>query len=110
MIRAGIPRANPAPARALAADGGVVPMRGPGEAFDEGLDVRPKIQALEDGVHLIRDRAIIGVLRIGVLEPVLARILEDGHQHDLEGKQNGGEKHLHGGWGRWPEKTGVPEE
>jgi len=52
-------------------------MRGPGEAFDEGLDVRPKIQALADGVHLIRDRAIIGVLRIGALEPVLARILED---------------------------------
>jgi hypothetical protein len=47
-----------------------------GHALDQMLGVVPEMNALQDGVHEVRDGAVECVFRIGVVERVLMRGLE----------------------------------
>lgn len=68
---------EPVGPRALAAHGGIVTMCGTGEMFDDVFEVIPKLNALEHAIHIIRDRAVIRVLRIGMVEPVMPGCLQN---------------------------------
>ena len=61
----------------LAADRGVFAVSDAGETFDDRFDARPELEPLEDGIHEIGDGAIVRVLRVGVMEPVVMRCLQD---------------------------------
>lgn len=69
--------AQPHRSGAMTADGGVDPMRDTGEAGNDGFEAGPEGDTLEDGIHEIRDWAVVGVLRISVVEAVVLGGLED---------------------------------
>ena len=48
-----------------------------GQPFDGGLQPMPEADGFEHRVHEVRHRAVVGVLRVGVVQRVLPRTQED---------------------------------
>lgn len=68
---------EPVGPRTLAAYRRIVAMRRSGEIFDDRFQARPKIKMFEHGIHEIRDGTIISIFRIGVVQAVMARRLQN---------------------------------
>ena len=58
---------EPMRAGTVAAHGGVMAMGYAGQAFDDGFGAFPEVDAFQDRINQIGDRAIVGVLGVGVM-------------------------------------------
>ena len=68
---------DPGRCGAFTAVGGVLPVGRPSERFDDGLEFRPESDEFQGRVKEVGDRAVVGVLRVRVVQRVLPRSLQD---------------------------------